>query len=167
LILCEDRYGKPFFEKFVERLKNEELIRTSQKVDVKHLPGKCYPKTDRVLRALDFKDISKIIIVADAEGGDLEHAREEVEQHVPNHLKDLTRYVILPYSIEDWLCDGLNIGGSKSIPSFQRLRSYVRNTRGESYEKNMLPEFASKIDIELLRGKNEEFKKFIDYLNYL
>jgi len=167
LIMTEDRYGKDLLRELISRLKTLKPIRKSLKIKLEWFPGKCSPKLGRILRSrilLSKSRLDKIIIVADAEGSNKIQAKNLVEQHVPLNFRGITKYVIFNYCIEEWICEGLGIQVSLQHP-VDCLNDYLRRTKGEDYEKYMLPEFAEQINIDKLITNNQEFKTFVDYLN--
>jgi hypothetical protein len=164
LILTEDYYGPDFFKDLISRLRDMGLIRVSQRVKIDWFPGKCNPKITRILKAKTDM-LSKVIIVADAEGECIADARNRIDQHIPSNLRNITRYVVFPYCIEEWICEGLGIRRSKHTHPVVCLNDYLRRTRGEDYEKYMLPDFVDKIDINVLKNNNQEFKNFLQYVN--
>lgn len=164
LILTEDRYGVDFFKKLVKRLKREELVERPRRIDVEWLHGKCNPKLTRVLLPKSVIPLERIIAAADAEGNNKDEVIEFIKQHIPAIFKDITRYVIFTYSIEEWICDGLGIEWRGGNP-VDCLNKYLREVKDINYEKYMLPDFAEKIDINKLRENNKEFNQFLNEIS--
>ena len=164
LILTEDYYGKPFFKKLISRLKREKIIPTTTSIDAKWFPGKCNTKLYRIINATvaPFSErIGNIIIVADAEGEDIDLAIKQLKMHIPSNAEKIVHYIIFDYCIEEWICEGLGIK-VKGSP-LEQLKNYMRRTKNIDYEKHMLPEFAEKIDLSLLMN-NKKFREFINIL---
>lgn len=162
LILTEDRYGVDFFKKLIKRLKTNGLIKKSRRIDVEWLHGKCNPKLERILRSKLDIPLKLIIIVADAEGYYKNKIIKTIEKHIPSPFKNIVRYIIFSYSIEELICEGLGIRWRGNTP-IDCLNRHLRKTRKIDYEKYMLPSFATKINLNKLRG-NKEFNKFLNYI---
>ncbi|RLI77770.1 hypothetical protein DRP04_10875 [Archaeoglobales archaeon] len=162
LIMTEDFYGKDFFRELINRLNTSGLVRKSPKIKLEWFPGKCNPKLGRKL--LSKSRLDKIIIVVDAEGDNKTQVKASVEKHVPQNLRQITRYVVFNYCIEEWICEGMGIQIGFQHP-VDCLNDYLRRTKGEDYEKYMLPDFAERIDVNILLTNNQEFKAFVNYLN--
>ena len=148
LILTEDYYGKPFFRRLVLRLKKKKIVSPTTRIYAKWFPGKCNTKLYRIINATiaSFSQrIDSIIIVADAEGEDIDQAIKQLEMHVPSNAERIVHYIIFDYCIEEWICEGLGIK-VKGNP-LEQLRDYMRQVKNINYEKHMLPEFAEKISL--------------------
>lgn len=165
LILTEDYYGPEFFKDLVDRLKRERFIEVSQRIKSEWFPGKCNPKLTRMLIPKSHI-LCKIIVVVDAEGGSKVDAKNRVNQHIPDNLKPVTKYIVFSYCIEEWICEGLGIGRSSYQHPVDCLNDHLRNTKGEDYEKHMLPDFVEEIDITRLLNNNQEFRDFLNYLKH-
>jgi len=163
LILTEDTYGVRFFKKLCQRLKELGLLNKSLHCDVRKLPGKCSSKTERLLRARENAD-DLVVMIADAHGADKREVIASLQRHIPQPLKTITHLVTLDYSIEEWICKGLDINcGADPITA---LDSYLRRASGERYEKYMLPNFADRINIHLLVNRDKNFEHLLQLLQY-
>ena len=157
MILCTDTYGKRFFKKLTNRMKNEKLI-PNYHVSVAKFYGPCNPKVDRQLRVFAFlRHFNSFIIVADADGKAQKKLQNAIESHISSKLKASTRTVILEYEIEDWLCVSEGICVKDNKPSiFLKQR--------EGYEKYRLCDYVPKLNIERLTKECRSFCKFLECL---
>lgn len=156
VIFCEDKYGRGFFKELLNELKSQRLISTHLAMNVEKFYGPCNPKLERQLKLNAFqKNCDFFIVVVDADGRSLEEVREEVAQHVPRDLKEITCLVILDYEIEDWLCFSLG------IRVFEKPSRILRHKLG--YEKYRLKSYVSKLDMPKLLNCSS----FGDFVNCL
>jgi len=163
LILAEDKYGESFFKKLCKKLKDNGLISKQLTFNVKKLPGKCNPKTERILLARENLD-DQIIIVADAHGTDKKEVIASLEVHIPKSFKKITHFIIFDYCIEECICKSLGI--RYRTDPVTDLDRYLRNTTGEKYEKHMLPSFVNHIDVNVLVNNDNNFKCFLWLLQH-
>lgn len=161
-ILTEDRYGKEFFKKLVNRMKELSMIQKSKQIKIKWFPGKCRPKLSRILLALTFKS-NRCIIFADAEGKEIETAKTLIRKHIPYSLQKSVYCIIFDYCIEEWICEGMSIKWRGQHP-VECLDNYLQRTRHVEYEKYMLPSFAEIIDINTLLKNNQKFYRFYELI---
>jgi|Deesub1362B_J571_1020462.scaffolds.fasta_scaffold15830_2 hypothetical protein len=164
LILTEDKYGVDFFKKLVQRFKKMNIMDKSWHIYVEWMHGKCNPKIERIINAKRRVRLGKIVVIADAEGDDKKEVIRFLSRHIPEDLKDLTKYVIFNDCIEEWICEGLGIE-RKGIHPIDCLSRWVGEGRKRDYEKYMLPDFADRIDIPTLRENNTEFSIFISEIS--
>jgi len=164
-ILTEDRYGKEFFKKLVNRMKELSMIQKSKQIKIKWFPGKCRPKLSRILLALTVKSnqFQKCIIFADAEGKEIETAKTLIQKHIPRSLQKSVHCIIFDYCIEEWICEGMNIKWRGQHP-VECLDNYLQRTKQVEYEKYMLPSFAEIIDIHTLLKNNQKFYQFYELI---
>lgn len=152
-IFAEDSYGKLFFPRLIERLKEESSL-PNIKIRADRLPGKCYEKSRRAIDASS--DFDKIIVIVDAEGESKEETGDKVWIHVPPEVKSRVEVVVLPYEVEEWICfsQGLKFGHKKPSEVLKRRLGY---------EKSQLPEYAGRLDLKKLRYY-PSFKEFVQAL---
>lgn len=117
LILAKDNYFKEFI-KLRESL-NEIWSYKYEKLQ------KYDSKTGRIINTNRLNPIKKVIVIADAEGGNVEQVKESITKDIPEDFKDKVRYIIFKYSIEEWICDGLCID-NKGNPE-ETVNNYIRN----------------------------------------
>ncbi|MEX0569611.1 MAG: hypothetical protein Q6363_010740 [Candidatus Njordarchaeota archaeon] len=126
---------------------------------------KCNTKLFRIINAslasLSEK-IRNIIIVADAEGRDIDLSIKQIEIHVPETAKKRVHYIIFDYCIEEWICTGLGIKIREN--PIEELKTYLRQKKRLRYEKYMLTEFVDEINLSLLMN-NKKFREFISWLS--
>jgi len=157
IILCADTYGKSFFKELTNRMKNESLI-PNYHVSVAKFYGPCNSKLNRQITVFALlQKFNFFIIVADADGKSQKRVEKTIECHVSKKLKASTRFVILEYEIEDWICasKGMCIKGNK--PS-----AILRQKEG--YEKYKLCDYVSQLDIAKLTKECGSFCRFMECL---
>jgi len=162
VIYCEDSYGGDFFRRLVARLIKESVIENI-KIETQKIPGPCWTKTERQIKAsLAFYDA--ILLIVDAEGGDRKTVRQRLMKHVPKGQKTKVRPIIFDFMIEEWICLGLGIKHG-SRPS-EDLSAWKRENEGatQKYQKRQLPGFAEKIDLSKLEN-DKNFKTLLKALN--
>lgn len=157
MILCADTYGKSFFKKLTNRLKDEGLIPKFH-ICVDRFYGPCNPKMDRQMRVFAYlRQFSFFIIVVDADGRAQNKIRETIESHIGSELKASTITIVLDYEIEDWLCASGSICVKDNKPS-------IILKQIEGYEKFRLPDYVPKLDIEKLTKQCKSFCNFLKFL---
>lgn len=158
-IFCEDSYGREFFKKLANRLKDENIISRGTGINTDRLRGLCSTKLRRILTAALYS-YNKVIIQVDAHGHRPAIVNKQVEQHIPVQRMKSACIVVLDYEIEEWLCfsEGLRVQGSPSPYEILKQR--------RQYEKHRLPSYAEKLNIVTL-GDYPSFKRFIDALKCL
>lgn len=163
-IFSEDAYGPEFFMRLVKKLKEESGLDESLSVATKRLPGICYPKSERAIKAASMS-FDRILIVVDAEGpANKNTIFEKVNSHIRREIKSKADIVILDYMIEEWICYSLRINFGSDKPS-KVLNDWCKNRRGtkRGYKKWQLPNFVVDLDIGVLMQK-PSFRNFIDAL---
>jgi len=156
VILCEDTYGKGFFKDLLNRLKSEGFVSTHLGVNVEMFYGPCNSKLGRQLKIMAYqKNCDFFIVFVDADGGNQAEVRERVDEHVPNHLRNVTCLIVFEYEIEEWLCFnfGIRINDKPSVILKHRL----------GYEKYRLRSYVRKLDLHRLMKCNT----FHDFVNCL
>lgn len=104
-------------------------------------------------------------MVVDADGRAKERVRHEVEQHVPPHLRRITRYIVFNHCLEEWLCEGMHVEWRGRHP-IRALNEHLRRKKGIDYEKYLLPSFVEELDLSSLVQNNEEFASFLKALRH-
>ncbi len=135
LIIMEDSFGPPFIKKMVKKKQDEGMF---ENVTVCATHVSLSKKISRVIK-INAGRFDRILIMADADGREINAQRAYVEQFTDSCHADLTRIIIFTHEIEDWICYSMNInlGGEKpSLVLKHRLK----------YQKKFLPRFASEID---------------------
>jgi len=155
-IFCEDRKGKPFFERLINRMKREGIAGNIS-IKVGYIGGCVGSVLERRIRA-SMRDCSKFIIVYDAHGRNVEEVRKSVWRFVPDAVKVNSCIVILDFEIEEWICvsEGIDCGNEP----YKTLKHKI------GYEKYKLPDFAERLNFERLRGYRS-FDEFLDCLERL
>lgn len=152
LFLVEDYFGRPFFERFFSK-KIEEHIFSGKLERVHHV--KLSGKIAKQIKA-NIRKVDRIIIIADADGGDLAAKKQDIAKFVDDVDVESVRIVLLDYEIEEWICqsEGIKFDGQK--PS-----NVLKYKTG--YQKFRLPTYAEKIDCNRLQHSNS-FKRFASSL---
>ena len=159
MIICTDTYGKVFFKKLTNRLKNEKLI-PNHRIYVERFNGPCSPKLERQLTIYAcLREIDFVIIVADADGKPPTKIKKMIEVHIPAELKPSTGIVILEYEIEDWICISKGIRISDTKPSLILKQK-------EDYEKYKLCNYVSELKIGKLVSRCKSFYNFLKFLQH-
>ena len=162
-IFSDDTYGCEFFKKLTNRLKNDKKINVGWSVNTDRLPGKCYTKIERVIRASNL-DFEKIVIIADADGPhNKSKVFQEINIHIPEGCKSKTKLIILDYELEEWICCCLGINFQKSKPS-EALSDWCRRQRDNEYKKWQLPNFVKELNTDILQTY-PSFKEFVNVFN--
>jgi len=164
-IFSDDSYGKPFYQELISRLKKEGIIKRDTIVYPLRLPGKCYHKSERAIKAAN-QSSDKICIIADAEGPQNRTATlKEIDKHIPEEIKIKVRIVILDYMVEEWVCEslGLKYGGRNPSEVLNEHLMTVRGTK-KGYEKSQLPDFVNDLNIDILLEKSSSFNAFVSFL---
>lgn len=159
-ILSEDFYGKEFFKKLVERLKEENIISKTTQINTDRFHGKCYEKSGRVIKT-GVMDFDNVIVVADADNPkNKSKANEEIEKHILKEIKNKVKIIILDYEIEEWICYNFDIKFQYEKPSVA-LNDWCRKNRGSFYKKYQLPNFVKELNIKNLL-KYPSFNEFVN-----
>ena len=152
LFLVEDYFGQPFFERFFSKKANERIF--SGKLErVRHV--KLSGKITRQIKA-NIGKVDRIIIIADADGGDLNAKNLHIARFIDNVYAEYVKIVLLDYEIEEWICHSEGIKFNDQKPS-----NVLKHKIG--YEKYRLPEYAEKMDCVKLQGVTS-FKRFASSL---
>jgi len=153
IILCEDKYGEPFFKELMNRLKSEGFVSRRLGVDVAKFYGACNVKLERQMKVISTRKVRSFIIMVDGDGQNPEAIKNRVNIHVPSDLMNITFLIVLDYEIEDWICAGLGlqIDDKSSVVLKHKL----------GYEKHHLKSYVQKLDIRRLM-KCTSFSFFID-----
>lgn len=149
-ILCEDAYGKIFFERLVKIM----FKQTALPLRIKSTKGPFDTKAIRVAKAVAID--GPVIIVIDGHGKD----KAQYEREIQSKCADIERLhvIVIENSIEDWLV----VNECMDIKKVNALQ-FLRNER--QYKKNKLPSYADRIDIQQLSAKSESFRRFMEALN--
>lgn len=153
-VFCEDAYGREFFKRLVNWLKDEKKVPRALQMTVDRLAGLCNTKSERQIRAA--ASISdRIIVVVDAHGRQAEKVEREVLEHVPNRLRKNVQTIVLDYEIEEWVCVSRHLRfGNK--PS-DTLKHQI------DYEKYKLPSLVSELNFDILMN----YKSFAEFVKCL
>lgn len=165
-IFSEETYGKEFFKKLIKRLKSEDIVDGNLDADSSRLPGKCYSKSERVIKVATLS-FDKVAIIADAEGPqNSDDVLNQIYIHIPNPIKSKVEVILLDYMIEEWICVSLGKHWGARKPS-EVINDYLMNARGagKGYKKSELPNFVNGLDISILRRNSPSFQKFINFLS--
>ena len=160
-ILCEDAYGRRFFELLIKRLYDEGFLDRRISVGkVKSLRGKFNRAHGRKIASMKLS-YDRIVIVVDSE----ERNKDDVSREVYSFIEDeetkrITRVVVCGYSLEEWICLGECLEKVKR----ECLEHLIRE-RG--YRKRNLPSYADRIDLHALRDKSIGFGDFLNALSHL
>ena len=149
----EDAFGPQFIIRLIPILRNHGLIDEDTIVGKSRAFPKCNPKLGKMVSASSLF-FDRAVVLVDAEG----YATDIVESKTRNHIKDkdalaITRFVVMQYEIEEWICESeeFNLEGSK--PS-EILKTKLR------YEKFQLPLYAERMHLERMRNCRS-FQDFI------
>ena len=158
-ILCEDAYGRRFFELLIKRLYDEWFLDRGINVrKIKSLRGKFNKAHGRKISSMKLS-YDRIVIVVDSE----ERNKDDVSREVYSFIDDeetrrITRVVVCGYSLEEWICLGECLGKVEK----ECLDHLIRD-RG--YRKRNLPSYAGKVDLHALMGKSSGFRDFLNALS--
>ena len=146
-------------------LKEENIVAKKLYMGTARLPGKCYPKSEKAIKAASI-DFDKIIVVVDADGPEnRDKVFKEVDVHIVEEIKSKVDVMILDYEIEEWICYslGIHFGGGK--PS-SALNEWCKRNKGSKrgYKKWQLPRFVENLDINALRRNCCSFEDFVSIL---
>lgn len=149
VFLVEDHFGRPFFERLFSKKIDEQIV--SGKLERVH-HAKLNGKITKQIKA-NIGKVDRIVIIADADGGDPAAKRQNIARFVDNVDSEHVKIVLLDYEIEEWICYSEGIKFDDQKPS-----NVLKHKRG--YEKFRLPEYAEKIDCKKLQDINS-FKRFV------
>lgn len=164
-IFSEDAHGPEFFKRLVEQLKKESIVDKSLYIDTKRLPGICYTKSERAIKAANI-DFDKIVVVVDADGpANREEVFKRVDVHIAKEIKSKVEVIILDYELEEWICYSFGIHFAGDKPS-KALNGRCKEKRGSKrgYKKWQLPKFVENLDINALRRNCRSFEEFVSIL---
>ena len=149
-IYTEDSYGKPFFKRLIQRLKESNKAPKNLAIECTHLLAPCNPKLKRLIRA-DMMDFDKVIVIADGDNHP-KTKEKEIKGHVPRKFRKNIKIIVFKYEIEEWICRSLGIAyRSKPSAALKRLKNYF---------KRDLPKCVEKLDLERL-DKEATFQEFL------
>lgn len=153
-IFCEDKKGKPFFERLIKRMKKEGRFGNIS-VKVGFIGGSVGTVLERRIKASLREGCSKFIVIYDAHGDDINKVRNKVLRFIPDNVRPKTCIVILDFEIEEWICISEEINcGSKP---YETLKNRI------GYEKYRLPDYAERLDFNKLINCRS-FLEFLDCL---
>ena len=138
--ILEDHYGPYFIKALVAKKQSEGLFSNITVKGAKKVP--ISSKLGRIIKIM-LTTSDKVVLIVDADGGDLSKKRSHVEQFILSQNRSSVDIVVLSHEIEDWICYSMNIPIRDEKPS-----SILK--RNHNYEKYRLKNFASKIDCERL-----------------
>ena len=162
-MFVEDEYGSEFFEKLINRLKEEGLIPEDTTVKSSKPPADCNTKTDRAIKSALSFGFDRVVLVIDGDGNP-EEKQKIAESHIPPEFKDRVDVIVFEYEAEEWICKSLGIRyGSYTKPS-KALNDWLKSKEGREYHKRDLPKFVSSLDLSLLRN-DKIFKNLVKFLN--
>lgn len=157
MVLCEDSYGVDFFKDLIERLKKENVISKGLHIDTERFYGPCNTKLTSQMKVMVLlRDYNFFVIIADADGNPIDDVKSQIECHVPRDLRNITRFVILQYEIEEWICKSLNIKINDK-PS-----KILKHKFG--YEKYKLRDYVPKLNFKRLKNC-ESFSNFMNFIS--
>ena len=141
LFIVEDCFGKSFFSKFFHKKLSEGFFSGSLVNVLSRIPG---PKINRLI-GTNMENVDRIIIIADADGRNLEEKKQNVLSFVKSEYVGHVQVVLLDHEIEEWICysEGIKFGDQK--PS--KVLKYSKN-----YKKSQLPRYADKLDCKTLQN---------------
>lgn len=151
-VLIEDTYGKPFLDSLLKYLKAKELVDHSWAFDVNQY--NVY-KLGNMLRAAN--ESNKIIVLVDCDGDCNKNNAPIIHDICEKQSNERIGMVYLRYEIEDWICvsEGMKLDKQKSSTVMMAKRGY---------KKFRLPEYADKLNVELLMNNCKSFKDFMTLL---
>jgi len=166
-IFSEDAHGREFFKRLVEKLKRQGVISSNISVNVNRLPGICYTKTKRVLKAAS--DFDRIIILVDADNpANKNTIFQKVSKHIPQDVANKTQVIVIDYEIEEWICQSLGINFGNQKPS-EALDIWCRITKGikKGYKKSRIVQFVDDVanSANTLMQISRTFRDFINFLS--
>lgn len=156
-LYAEDAFGPQFFRKLIPVLREQGLVPPETTlVDASKYPV-CNPKLGRIIAAARERT-SRIIVVVDADGGNVTTAGLRTLGHVVPVDRDVTRVIVIDYEIEEWICV------SMGYKTFGRKPSEVLREK-LGYEKYRLPEYVAKLDFARLGRESASFARFLAAFN--
>lgn len=159
-IYTEDSYGVGFFSLLIRDLKKDGLIENSVRYKIKRIPGRCSSKFTRIM-SFEVELFSKILVNVDGDG-DIEHAHDAEQKHIPKGFEETVYYIINKDEIEEWILFAKNVrySGKPSKAMSQLI--------GRIYEKNMLPQMLkSVLNNPSEKVRFQQYEKYIEFLDAL
>ena len=147
--IVEDFYGARFIKEFFKKKLDEGLF-SGTMIGAEYSP--IGPKIARIIAGIAYR-ADRVIILADADDRQLETVEKEIIRFVrKEHVSDV-KIVLFKHEVEEWICY------SRGIKIDCKPSKILKRTI--SYEKNMLPEYASKIDCKKL-ADCQSFRRLVD-----
>lgn len=152
-IICEDQYGKLFFQNLCRRISN----RINVKVKSAKGRGRIPYEAPRIIKAAA-QDYRKFIVVFDSDGEN--NAEQEIQQKLTSELSQYNLQIELIVvacnpCIEEWIVANMCLNDAKPLEFLKR---------NHKYEKRHLPGYADRLDIDIPSSKSQSFRKFFDAL---
>ncbi|GBC68399.1 hypothetical protein HRbin01_00080 [archaeon HR01] len=153
-IICEDQYGKLFFQNLCKKISNCIKV----KVKSARGRGRILYHAPRIIKAAA-ENYRKFIVVFDSDGEN--NAEQEIQQKLTRELsKDNLQIELIAVAcnpcIEEWIVANMCLNEAKPLEFLKR---------NHGYEKSHLPGFADRLDIGTLLSKSQSFRKFYDALH--
>ncbi len=153
MIYIEDRYGTTFIENLMGRIERDLKINLCKYRQIKSTfgVGGITSKIDNLI-SMGKNRHECVIFIFDNDGGRKigKNINMDKKTYVENKVKDTKNVYLIVFekSIEkDWIEKGIN----QKLP--------------EDYKKYSLPEYVNKIDLNILKEKDENFKNFITIID--
>lgn len=156
-IFCEDSHGVRFFEKLIERLKQEKLFDNSVGVKVGKYYGPCNTKMKRlILASYDEYPYDKFLIICDLDKKAIDDVKPLIVKHIPEEYLPKGMVILCDWEIEEWICVSAGIKIDDKPSTILKKREY--------YEKYMLPKYVDKLDFDKLKSCKSfnEFRAALD-----
>jgi len=159
LYIVEEKYDGEFLRRISQILGK----RIGKIYPIKGKPKMFSPKLLRVIENnVVVYECDEFVIVVDGDGNPKETIKR-LNVVIPQKYKSRVKFIVFEKEIEEWITISLGINVPEFMKPSEALNDYLRNHKGESYDKCMLPEFVEVLDFNKLR-KLETFKKFEETL---
>lgn len=153
--VVEDAKGPSFIKELFQK-KRKENIFSGILQDARRVPILSEKLRRVVSAAVSVAD--RIIILADVDGGAMDEKENLICQYVDKSCRKQVHVVLLDYEIEEWICHsfGFVINDKPS--------KILKRKLNDGYEKNRLPNYASKLDCKRLEECGS-FRRLLNALN--
>ena len=156
-IVTTDRYGKSFFGRLIERIKHKY-----------NYPNKKYyifstrgdGGLNKISKIIDTGLIKHEVVVIFVDG---DKNKENVERKLRNKIsehpnKDKVEFITFESEVEEWVLKGTG----KTFNPRNKASTQILDYKNKKYK---LTGYASKIDLDALREKDMNFRRFVEILD--
>lgn len=159
-IVTTDRYGVEFLDHLTKRILDEYGFPERKPILYSCRCDGGLNKINTIIE-LGYPKCEVIIIFFDLDKGRNNGRLLELKDKISKHDKGVNvKFIEFEHEIEDWILKG---NGGTDLPKFNPKRKSSKQIT--DYKKRHLPKYAFRIDLELLRENDENFKKFFEILD--